>query len=53
MLLAAAALVVALLRTRRDGWEYVAVLGLCLATASAAQIVAIRKPAHPSATFIG
>lgn len=37
MLLAATALLVVLLRRRRPAWEYVAVAGLCLATASAAR----------------
>jgi hypothetical protein len=37
MLLAVAVLLVTMLRTRRPLWEYVAVAGLCLATASAAR----------------
>lgn len=37
MILAAAALVLVGLRSRRPAWEYVAVLGLCVATASAAR----------------
>ncbi len=37
MLLACVVLVVAVLRRRRSPWEYVAVAGLCLATASAAR----------------
>lgn len=37
MVLAAGALLVPVLRARREAWEYVAVLGLCLATASAAR----------------
>lgn len=37
MLLAAAALAVLMLRTRRDLWEYVAVAGLAVATVSAAR----------------
>lgn len=37
MLVAALALLVVVLRTRRPAWEYVAVAGLCLATADAAR----------------
>lgn len=37
MLLAAAVLVVVLLRRRREAWEYVAVAGMCVVTASAAR----------------
>lgn len=37
MLLVAGVLLVLMLRSRREAWEYVVVLGLCLATASAAR----------------
>lgn len=57
MLLVAAGLLMLMLRSRREAWEYVVVLGLCLATASAARhgvwllfvlaVVCAKRPADP------